>query len=48
MGLALAAATLPANVREILTRKRRAGDPEAAVDPLSDPGVRAAAITGLL
>ena len=37
-----AAATLPENVREILTRRRRAGDPEAAVDPLSDPGVRAA------
>jgi len=37
-----AAATLPANVREILTRRRRPGDPEAAVDPLSDPGVRAA------
>ena len=37
-----AAATLPANVRQILTRRRKAGDPEAAVDPLSDPGVRAA------
>ncbi|HUE78830.1 MAG TPA: hypothetical protein VMN38_04290 [Sphingomicrobium sp.] len=37
-----AAATLPANVREILTRRRRAGDPEAAVDPLTDPTVRAA------
>jgi len=37
-----AAATLPANVREILTRRRRPGDPEAAVDPLTDPGVRAA------
>jgi hypothetical protein len=36
------AATLPANVRQILTRRRKAGDPEAAVDPLSDPGVRAA------
>ena len=36
------AATLPENVREILTRERRAGDPEAAQDPLADPGVRAA------
>ncbi len=36
------AATLPANVRAILTRRRRAGDPEAAVDPLSDPVVRTA------
>lgn len=36
------AASLPANVREILTRRRKAGDPEAAVDPLSDPVVRAA------
>jgi len=36
------AATLPANVREILTRRRKAGDPEAAVDPLNDPAVRAA------
>jgi hypothetical protein len=36
------AATLPANVREILTRRRKAGDPEAAVDPLSDPAVRGA------
>ena len=37
-----AAATLPDNVRRILTRERRPGDPDAAVDPLSDPGVRAA------
>ena len=37
-----AATSLPANVREILTRRRRAGDVEAAVDPMSDPGVRAA------
>ena len=37
-----AAATLPDNVRQILTRERRPGDPDAAVDPLSDPGVRAA------
>ena len=36
------AATLPADVQKILTRERKPGDPEAAVDPLSDPGVRAA------
>ena len=36
-----AAATLSANVRDILTRPRKAGDAEAAVDPLSDPAVRA-------
>jgi hypothetical protein len=34
-----AAATLPANVRDILTRKRKAGQAEAAVDPMSDPRV---------
>ena len=34
-----AAATLPANVRAILTRPRKAGQADAAVDPLSDPGV---------
>jgi hypothetical protein len=37
-----AAATLPANVREILTRPRKAGEAEAATDPLADPAVRAA------
>ncbi|HEX6073487.1 MAG TPA: hypothetical protein VFY95_10830 [Sphingomicrobium sp.] len=37
-----AAATLPENVRRILTRPRKAGEAEAAVDPLSDPGTRAA------
>ena len=36
------AATLPANVREILTRPRKAGEAEAAIDPLSDPAVRSA------
>ena len=36
------AASLPANVRAILTRPRKAGESEAAVDPLADPGVRAA------
>ena len=37
-----AAATLPENVRDILTRPRRVGDPDAAVDPLTDPVVREA------
>jgi hypothetical protein len=37
-----AAATLPANVRRILTQPRKAGEAEAAVDPLADPAVRAA------
>jgi hypothetical protein len=36
------AAALPENVRQILTRVRKPGDPEAAVDPMTDPGVRAA------
>jgi hypothetical protein len=36
------AAALPADVQRILTRPRRAGDPAAAVDPLTDPNVRAA------
>ena len=33
------AATVPANVRQILTRPRKAGEAEAAVDPLADPAV---------
>ena len=37
-----AEATLPADIREKITRKRRAGDPDAALDPLADPEVRAA------
>ena len=37
-----AAATLPANVRQILTRPRKAGEAEAAVDPMADPAVQAA------
>ena len=35
-------ATLPQNVRDILTRPRKAGEAEAAQDPLADPAVRAA------
>ena len=37
-----AEATLPADIRERITRKREAGEAEAAVDPLSEPEVRAA------
>ena len=37
-----AATSLPENVREILTRPRKAGDTEAAVDPMTDPAVRTA------
>ncbi len=37
-----AAATLPANVRAILNRPRKAGDADAALDPLADPEVRTA------
>ena len=36
------AATLPDDVRRQITRERRAGDPNAAVDPMADPAVRAA------
>lgn len=35
-------ATLPEDVRERITRKREAGDADAALDPLADPEVRAA------
>ncbi len=37
-----AEATLPADIRERITRRRRAGDVDAALDPLSAPEVRAA------
>jgi hypothetical protein len=37
-----AAATLPEDIRRQVTRERRAGDADAAVDPMSDPAVRAA------
>jgi hypothetical protein len=36
------AATLPDDIRRQITRERRAGDPEAALDPMADPAVRAA------
>ncbi len=37
-----AAASLPEDIRERITRRRRPGDPEAALDPLAAPEVRAA------
>ena len=37
-----AEATLPADIRERITRRRRAGDRSAAIDPLTEPDVRAA------
>ena len=37
-----AAATLPEEVRDRITRKRKAGDTDAALDPLADPQVKAA------
>lgn len=36
------AATLPQEIRDRITRKRKAGDTDAAVDPLADPEVRTA------
>ena len=36
------AATLPDDIRRQITRERRPGDPDAAVDPMADPAVRAA------
>ena len=35
-----AVATLPEDVRRELTRERKASDPNAAIDPLSDPKIR--------
>jgi hypothetical protein len=37
-----AAATLPEDVRQQITRERKPGDPAAAIDPLADPKVREA------
>jgi hypothetical protein len=39
-----AAATLPPAIRERLTRRRKAGDEDAAVDPLTQPEVRQAVL----
>jgi len=38
--IARGAATLPEEIRKELTRERKADDPDAAIDPLSDPTVR--------
>ncbi len=40
--IARTAATLPQEVRDRLTRRRKAGDEDAAVDPLADPKIRQA------
>ena len=40
-----AAATLPAHIRERLTRKRKATDQDASIDPLAEPDVRKAVAT---
>lgn len=37
-----AAATLPDEIRDRITRKRKAGDLDAAIDPLADPEVKTA------
>ena len=36
------AATLPEDIRQRVTRERKPGDADAAIDPMSDPAVRAA------
>lgn len=36
------AATLPEDIRKEITRERKPGDPDAALDPMSDPKVKAA------
>jgi hypothetical protein len=38
--VARAAVTLPDDIRRQITRERKPGDPDAAVDPLADPTVR--------
>jgi hypothetical protein len=37
-----AEATLPPDIRERITRKRKSGEAEAAIDPLTEPDVKAA------
>ena len=37
-----AEATLPEDIRAQITRERKPGDPDAAIEPLTDPAVRAA------
>jgi hypothetical protein len=43
-GVSRAAATLDPEMRKLITRKRKAGDDDAAVDPLAQPEVRAAVL----
>lgn len=38
------AATLPEDIRKQITRERKSGDPDAALDPMADPTVRTAVI----
>ena len=42
--VARAAATLPEDIRKQLTRKRKAGEEDAAIDPLSQPEIRSAVL----
>jgi hypothetical protein len=37
-------ASLPADIVEKITKKRKPGDPDAALDPMADPEVRAAVV----
>ena len=37
-------ATLPEDIRKQITRERKSGDPDAALDPMADPAVRAAVV----
>lgn len=39
-----ASASLPADIVEKITKKRKPGDPDAALDPMADPEVRAAVV----
>jgi hypothetical protein len=41
-GVALAAATLPDDTLKQINRRRKPGDPDAALDPMADPKVKAA------
>lgn len=40
--IARSAATLPESVKDALNRKRKVGDPDAAIDPMADPAIRTA------
>lgn len=39
-----AAVTLPADIQDRITKKRKAGDADAAIDPMADPQVREAVL----